>query len=206
MELTHLLLIRHAEVEPRYQRVFGGRIDMDLSDTGRAQAAQLARFLQRWKLSAVYTSPMRRVRETLAPLLVNGTPAPTVLPELREVDFGDWTGHGWEEIQTRFKVSAYNWLDELDRGAIPGAESAAALRARLQPCVDRLLREHAGGTVAVYCHGGVVRALLALLLDLPLRKFAGFEVDYASVTEVEIGERGAEVQLLNFAPWRYLPA
>lgn len=206
MSPTHLLLIRHAEVEPRYQRVFGGRIDMALSEEGRAQAAQLARFLGRWQLSAIYSSPMRRVRETLAPLLVNGTPAPEVLPDLREVDFGDWTGHRWEEVLERFKVSPFDWLDELERGKIPGAESGATLQGRLRPCLDRILGAHAGGTVAVYCHGGVVRALLSLLLDLPLKKFAGFEVDYASVTEVEVGPRGAEVQLLNFAPWRYLAA
>lgn len=204
MLLTHLLLIRHAEVELRYHRVFGGRIDMDISEHGREQAEQLAHFLQRWELDAIYSSPMKRVRATLAPLLVNGTPAPVVLPDLREVDFGDWTGHRWEEILTRFNVSAFNWLDEIERDAVPGAESGAALRARLQPCLDRILREHAGQTVAIYCHGGIVRGLLALLLGLPLPKFAGFEVDYASVTEVEISERGAEVQLLNFAPWRYL--
>ena len=206
MSLTHLLLIRHAEVELAYHRVFGGRIDMDLSPHGHEQAEQLAAFLQRWELDAIYTSPMRRVRATLDPLLVNGTPAPTILDALREVDFGDWTGHRWEEILTRFQVSAFDWLAELERGAVPGGESGAQLLGRLRPCVEDILRQHAGQTVAVYCHGGVVRGLLALLLDLPLRKFSAFEVDYASVTEVEISERGAEVQLLNFAPWRYLPS
>lgn len=204
MSLTHLLLIRHAEVELRYHRIFGGRIDMDLSEYGCEQAEQLAHFLRRWTLDAIYASPMKRVQATLAPLLVNGTPQPVVLPELREVDFGEWTGHRWEEILTRFNVSAFNWLDELERDAVPGAESGAALRTRLRPCLERILRDHAGQTVAIYCHGGVVRVLLALLLDLPLAKFAAFEVDYASVTEVEISERGAEVQLLNFSPWRYL--
>ncbi len=206
MLLTHLLLIRHAEVELRYHRIFGGRIDMDLSEHGGEQAEQLAHFLRRWQFDAIYASPMKRVQATLAPLLVNGTPKPVVLPELREVDFGEWTGHRWEEILTRFQVSAFNWLDELERGAVPGAESGAELRARLRPCLERILQAHAGQTVAIYCHGGVVRGLLALLLDLPLTKCAAFEVDYASVTEVEISERGAEVQLLNFSPWRYLSA
>ena len=67
---TRLLLIRHAEVEASYQGVFGGRIDMDLSPRGHDQAATLARYLHEKPLSAIYASPMKRVQQTLAPLLV----------------------------------------------------------------------------------------------------------------------------------------
>ena len=206
MSATQLLLVRHAEVEARYQRVFGGRIDMDLSPRGREQAVVLARYLQRRQLDGLYASPMRRVEQTLAPLLVNGVPRPVVLPELREVDFGDWTGHTWDDIPGRFHASPYDWLHELDRGAIPGGESGAALRARLEPCLGRVLRDRADQTLALYCHGGVIRCLLAILLDLPLAKMTHFEVDYASLTHVEVNTEKAEVQLLNFAPWRELPA
>lgn len=206
MSTTNLLLIRHAEVEARYQRVFGGRIDMDLSPTGLEQAAALARYLQRRRLDAVYASPMKRVQRTLAPLLVNGTPRPVVLPDLREVDFGDWTGYGWEDVLTRFNVSAYDWLHHLEAGTVPNGESARDLQGRVEPCLRQILRDHPGQTVAIYCHGGVVRALLSILLDLPLSKMTHFEVDYASVTDVEVNARTTEVQLLNFAPWRELAA
>lgn len=206
MSATQLLLVRHAEVEARYQRIFGGRIDMELSPRGHEQAAALARYLGRRPLDAIYASPMKRVQQTLAPLLVNGTPQPTVLPELREVDFGDWTGFGWDEIHHRFDVRAYDWLDELERGTIPNAESAQALRARLAPCLERILHDHADQTVAVFCHGGVIRSLLSILLALPLAKMTHFEVDYASLTHVEVQPDKAEVQLLNFAPWRELAA
>ena len=204
MSATQLSLIRHAEVERKYHRIFGGRIDMDLSDYGHEQAGQLANYLRRLKFDALYASPMKRVQQTLAPLLVNGTPRPVVLADLREVDFGDWTGHGWEEIQHKFNVSAYDWLRELERGALPNGESAAILRARVEPCLRQILRDHAGRHVGIYCHGGIVRMLLSILLDLPLSKFSAFEVDYASVTQVEVAADHAEVQLLNFAPWRHL--
>ena len=206
MSATHLLLVRHAEVEARYQRIFGGRIDMELSPRGHEQAAVLARYLGRRPLDALYASPMKRVQQTLAPLLRNGTPRPVILPDLREVDFGDWTGFGWEDIHQRFDVSAYDWLVELERDAIPQAESAQRLRARLEPCLQAMLRDHPGQTVAVYCHGGVIRSLLSILLALPLSKMTHFEVDYASVTHVDVTAQKAEVQLLNFAPWRELVA
>src|SRR6185436_8585641 len=97
---TQLVLIRHGEVEAAYQRVFGGRIDMNLSPRGDEQAKALARWLERQPLNAVYASPMKRVQQTLAPFTAsNGwTSRVVVMDNLREVDFGDWTGHTWEGV------------------------------------------------------------------------------------------------------------
>jgi len=199
---THLWLVRHAEVEARYQKVFGGRIDMELSPRGHEQAATLAHWLQRQPIEFSYASPMQRVRQTLAPALVHGIPAPVVLPDLREVDFGDWTGHSWDEVQEKFGVSAFDWLNQLDRGAIRNAETGASYRARVEPCVRQILREQPGRSVGVFCHGGVIRMILAILLELPLTKMAAFEIDYASVTKISLFPHKTEVQFLNFAPWR----
>ena len=201
-----LYLIRHGEVETRYHRVFGGsRIDMELSPHGHQQAATLAQWLGRKKLDAIYSSPMQRVRQTLAPLLAgNGQHAPVEMAGLREVDFGDWTGCNWAQVQEKFGVSAYNWLHEMERGAIPNGESAAGYRARVEPCLRQIIAEHPGRNVAVYCHGGVVRMILSILLELPFPKMSSFEIDYASLTHVELYPHKTEVQLLNFAPWRDL--
>ena len=199
---TSLLLVRHAEVEEKYHRVFGGTIDMNLSPRGHEQAAALTHWLKRQPLDAIYASPMRRVQQTLAPLAGNGSPKPVIIPDLHEVDFGDWTGLSWEAVQEKFGVSAFQWLDLLERGAIPNAENTARYRARIEPCLQKVLSESRHKNAAVFCHGGVIRMLLAILLDLPLTKMAAFEIDYASVTRVELHPHKTEVQFLNFTPWR----
>jgi broad specificity phosphatase PhoE len=201
---TRLILIRHAEVEARYQRVFGGTVDMDLSPRGHEQAAALAEFLRTKPFDALYASPMKRVQQTLAPLLRNGTPPPTVLLDLREVDFGDWTGHGWEAVREKFGVNAFTWLEQLERGTIPNAENVVTYRARVAQCRDEILAAQTGKTIAVFCHGGVIRMLLSLLLDLPLARMSMFEIDYASVSEIELKPNRVEIQLLNLTPWRDL--
>lgn len=207
MHVTRLLLLRHAEVEERYHRIFGGRIDMNLSARGHEQAGALATYLKQKPVQAVYASPMKRVQQTLAPYTANGAPTPVIVPDLREVDFGDWTGHGWESIREKFGLSAYDWLELLTQDRIPNAETSAAYRARVEASINPIIARHSGQTVAVFCHGGIVRMLLSILLGLPLPAFAHFDVDYASLTEVELQpHRKAEVQLLNFTPWRDLPA
>jgi len=204
--ITRLWLIRHAEVEVRYQKTFGGRIDMNLSPRGRRQAEMLAAHLQGKTIDAVYASPMKRVQQTLAPLLKNGAPSPTVLPGLREVDFGDWTGYNWFEVQKKFGVHPYDWLDQIGRGAVPHGESGDQFRARVEPCLFDIIGRHPGGTAAIFCHGGVIRMILAILLELPLPKTNSFEIEYASVTQVALHPHLNEIELLNFTPWRDLVA
>lgn len=199
---TRLYLIRHGEVEERYHRIFGGRIDMNLSSVGHQQAAALAGYLKNQPLNAVYASPMKRVQQTYSPYVNAGGHAPQTMDDLREVDFGDWTGLGWPEVHERFGKHATDWLEHLEHGGIPNAETAHGYRARVQPCLRHVLGEHPSEHVAMFCHGGVVRQMLSIMLDLPLSKMKMFEVDYASVTVVDWEPHHVEIQLLNFAPWR----
>ena len=202
MPTTRLLLLRHAEVEENFQHLFGGRVDMNLSPRGHEQAAALAAHLKSVPLAAIYASPMKRVQQTLAPLLANGTPRLVVLPGLREMDFGDWTGRRWSDIAAHQQVSNSQWLELLARGAVANAESEPALRERVEPCWRQMVRDHPGETVAVACHGGVIRMLLAIALDLPLGRFGSFEVEYASVTVVEARSDRNILKSLNYTPWQ----
>lgn len=202
---TRLLFLRHAEVEEAYHRVFGGRIDMAISNLGREQARALADYVsRRFAVDALYASPMRRVQMTLEPLLPRLPFAPVVVDDLREVDFGSWTGLRWDQISERFGVTAFDWLDNLERGTMPDAEPEEMFRRRLNRVLQRIFQECQGKTVAVACHGGVIRMALSVLLELPLHKMTHLEIDYASLTWVDCTGRKREMQLQNFTPWRDL--
>jgi broad specificity phosphatase PhoE len=202
---TRLYLIRHGEVDSRYRQIFGGaRIDMELSEVGHGHARALADWFGQSALDAIYASPMVRVRQTAQPLLAARGLEPVLLEGLREVDFGDWTGFRWDEIQERFGVAAYDWLEVLENGGIPNGECADALRNRVRPCLQTILEENPNRSVAVVCHGGIVRVMLSLLLEVPLAHMAHFNVDYGSVTMLELQphkKHAIEVELLNFCPW-----
>jgi broad specificity phosphatase PhoE len=202
--ITRLLLIRHAEVEPQYQGVFGGRIDMNLSERGHKQAELLAKFLRGRNFDAIYASPMKRVQQTFAPSAKHHRVKQVILPGLREIDFGDWTGFGWDAVRRKFGIQPYEWLDKIELGVVPNGESTAHFRKRVEPCLRKIIRENRGKTAAIFCHGGVIRMLLAILLDLPLPKTGAFDIEYTSVTQVALHPHMNEIELLNFTPWRDL--
>jgi broad specificity phosphatase PhoE len=202
---TRLLLIRHAEVELRYQGVFGGRIDMNLSERGHEQAITLAKFLRAKKFDAIYASPMKRVQQTFEPSRKHHPVKAVIMPGLREIDFGDWTGFGWDAVREKFGIQPYEWLDKIELGVVPNGESTVHFRKRVEPCLRKIIRENRGKTAAIFCHGGVIRMMLALLLDLPLPKTGSFDIEYTSVTQVALHPHMNEIELLNFTPWRDLP-
>lgn len=177
---------------------------MELSPLGHQQVQAAADYFQRHPPHVMYASPMKRVQQTLAPLAQWTGLTPIILPGLREVDFGAWTGLSWEQVYERFKVSAFDWLKELEAGSIAGAESTADFRARVEESLRQILRDSAHKEIAVVAHGGVNRMLLALLLDLPFAKMSAFDIEYASITRVKVAPNKTEVELLNFAPWRDL--
>jgi broad specificity phosphatase PhoE len=203
--VTTLHLIRHAEVEAAYQGVFGGIIDMNLSPRGEQQAVALANYLCPRPFDLIFASPMKRVQQTLAPVLQQPRPTPIVLPKLHEVHFGDWTGLNFPEVKARFGYDAHQWLELLDAGTIPNAENVNSYRDRVDGCLQEILKHSTGKTVGVFCHGGIIRMLLALLLKLPFAEMDRFDVEYASLTTVVIKPERVRLQLLNFTPWRDLP-
>jgi broad specificity phosphatase PhoE len=204
-EPTRLLLVRHAEVEQRYHKIFGGTIDMNISPRGQEQAATLAKFLHGKKMDAIYASPMKRVQQTIAPVLNNGAPPQKITRDLREVDFGDWTGLNWEQVCAKFNLLTHEWLNHIERGITPNGEDGQQFRKRVEPCLREIISKHPGQTVGIFCHGGVVRMILAILLEIPLPKTNMFEIEYASVTQIVLRPNHAEIELLNFTPWRDLP-
>ncbi len=201
---TRLHLVRHGEVDEAYHQVFGGSIDMELSPVGHDQAKGLAKFLQCHNYDYIYRSPMVRVQQTAKPLLDALGREAEVIGDLREVDFGVWTGHKWHEIQEKFGVDAEDWLVHLENGDVDEAESMDGYRSRIRGSLEHMMGEGSGQVVLVLCHGGVIRMLMSLLLDEPFSKMDRYEVDFASLTVIEHRSNRAEIKLHNFAPWLWL--
>ena len=200
-----LYLVRHGEVAEEYHQVFGGRIDMELSPLGHSQAKHLAAFLHDRSFNRIYRSPMVRVKQTAEPLLRSLGKEALVIDDLCEVDFGVWTGYKWYEIKEKFGVDAIDWLLHLQNEDIPEAEPIDVYQSRIQKSLNRILNEGEGDEVLVFCHGGVIRMLLSLMLKEPFCKMDRFEVDYASLSVLEIRGERVELILHNFAPWKWLP-
>lgn len=161
-----LLLVRHGESEPaRPGQPFplrDGHGDPSLHPRGHEQARAVAARLRSETLHAIYVTTLRRTHQTAAPLVERLGLTPIVEPDLREVHLGDWDGG---EYRIRAANGDPAWQRALARhewGEIPGAETTAALQARVRAALLRLAAAHADQRIAAFVHGGVIGAALAI--------------------------------------------
>lgn len=147
-----MALVRHWPAEVAAGLCYG-RLDVPLRPVEAEAVARLRAALGR--PVAVWCSPARRCRQTLALLAGADWPGPVFDADLLELDFGAWEGRAWDDVP-RAEIDA--WATDLVGRAPPGGESGGALLARVERFAGRL---GAGGLVVG--HGGPLKLLAALL-------------------------------------------
>lgn len=194
-----ILLIRHGESQPaRPGEPFpakAGQGDPSLHPNGIAQAAAVRRRLQREPLAAIYVTTLQRTQQTAAPLANALNLIPGVEPDLREVFLGDWD-------LGEYRIRAANrdpiFVQAMERGEwgdIPGAETTAALQARVRLGLERIAATHPDKLVAVFVHGGVIGAALAVATGS--RSFAFNGAANGSISRVVIQQGDWTVRGFN---------
>jgi alpha-ribazole phosphatase len=155
--MSRVLFIRHAETEMAGR--YCGHSDPDLNAQGRAQLSRLAHLLADEMLDTVYSSDLRRATST-AHAIGAGRNIPQVLrPALREIDFGDWEGMRWEEIERLDPEYALNWVKSYPNLPALSGESFEDFERRVLTEVNHLM-DRSRGPIAVVTHGGVLRVVL----------------------------------------------
>lgn len=182
-----LLLIRHAEpVRIAAGEGDGGPVDPELTSRGRAQAERLAAWLACEPLDAVVASPLRRARETAAPLARRQSIGVEVGSELVEYDVRADHYIPAEELKVTRDA---RWTAMLDgRWEEFGGEAPERFRARVVPALAAVVERFPGGRVAVVCHGGVINVYLGALLGLD--RHLWFEPGYTSISRVAAARSG----------------
>lgn len=150
-----------------------GRLDVD------AHAPQAVAERLKPRLPAqvpVFTSPLRRARHLAEAL----HPAPVIDERLCEINFGDWEGRAWDDIE-RDALDA--WAADVTGFTPPGGESVAGLQARV---IDFARSLPALPAVALVAHAGVLRALVGHWQRLPLAEWTQRKFDFGSLTTLHI--------------------
>lgn len=168
---------------------------MRLNEEGRAQAEGLAARLSSAPLRAVYSSPLERALETAAPLARALGLEVRVSGALNELDFGEWTGRTFSELEREPGWRRFNSFRSGTR--IPGGELMAEAQARFVAEMGRLRERHAGEALALVSHADPIRAAVAHYAGIPLDLFLRVEVSPASVSVVEVGEYGPRIISVN---------
>jgi broad specificity phosphatase PhoE len=154
----HLHLVRHGEVDNPQHVVYATLPGFELSELGRVQAKEAARYLSSQPIVAVWSSPLERALSTAAVIAARAGLPVSVDEELIEWRIADdWAGIVWEELPTTRPGELEAYLEH--PWDLPFArESLTELAARMRGVLQRLHERHVEGDVVVVSHQDPVQA------------------------------------------------
>lgn len=179
--MTKIILARHGETEWNVAEVFRGRIDIELNETGRKQAALLAEYLGNSEIDAVYSSPLKRALETAEMIASYHQLETEIAPSLIDFNYGKWQGLPHLEVKDKYKELYTEWTKNPHRVKIPRGESLDDVRKRATTVVDGAIAKYKG-TVVLVSHRVVNKVLICALLGLDNSHFWNIRQDTCGIT------------------------
>jgi len=178
-------LARHGETEANVAGTWQGATDHPLNERGRRQAVALAEYIAQAypDVEAIYTSPLKRARETAQAVAEKLAGVPVHVDQgLSEYNLGEWEGLTYEEL--RYERRLWERMAEDPHWAPPGGESAYRFATRVVQALQRIAAQHPGAKVLVVSHGGALATALALLLERDGRQWRKYQMANCAVTEL----------------------
>lgn len=131
------------------------------------QAQRLAERLSCVPLTAVYTSPLQRARQTAEAIAIMHDLPVQVEVDLREIDYGDWEGIAVPELGRCFPEAEQTRINDPLNFAAPNGEPFAHFIERVTLVMQRIVKAHLGETICVIAHQCVNRIVLCWVLQAP---------------------------------------
>ncbi|MCR4317200.1 MAG: alpha-ribazole phosphatase [Planctomycetes bacterium] len=172
-----IYLIRHTAPKADPKTCYG-QLDLELMDTFLGEAETIVTQIRNTQMALVYSSPLKRCI-SLAKLL---SKSPIVDRRLMEINFGEWEGRKWGEIDRK---PLDRWMADFVNARCPGGESFKDLEFRVLDFLSEIKRAEVERAVLV-THGGVIRTIVAFAEGTPLSHAFDIRVEYGEVRRIVI--------------------
>ncbi|WP_422746235.1 glucosyl-3-phosphoglycerate phosphatase [Mycobacterium sp. WMMD1722] len=215
MRVRRLVMLRHGQTEYNAGRRMQGQLDTELSELGRAQAVVAAEALAKRHPLAIVSSDLRRALDTADALGERAGMPVAVDSRLRETHLGEWQGMTHLEVDAVAPGARLAWRDDA-RWAPHGGESRVDVARRSRPLVAELVGAQSGWgsdadgepdrPVVLVAHGGLIAALTADLLGLPVDNWPVLggmgNASWVQLSGHAGGDDGADDMALDGIRWR----
>jgi len=194
---TTVLLARHGQTQSNVTGFFMGWSDEDINDLGYTQAHSLAFRLASLPIDSVYTSPLKRARNTALILAKPHNLDLKVLDDLIEIKLGDWQGLHMDEISQKWPELWKQSRIDPSEVTMPNGESFQQVTERAARAFDMIVSDNQDKQVAMVTHDVVIRVLVAHILGASNSIYRQFEINNASLSTIRVTNGKARLITLN---------
>ncbi len=197
--MLRMFVIRHGETEWNLKGLYQGQTDTNLTERGIRQAELTADALSKIKFEAIYSSPLKRAKDTAQKIAEKtGNKEIRVIDNLTEISHGLWEGKTYEEVQKEYPNLLKMWRLNPAEVVMPQGESLSDVKERLIKALSIIFFETPKGNVCIVSHDAVIKVLLCETVDAPLNSFWSFKVANGGISVIERLESGKlRLVLLN---------
>jgi alpha-ribazole phosphatase/probable phosphoglycerate mutase len=188
-----IYLIRHGETTNADEVCFNGHFDVDLSDQGKNQSRRIADALKNLPIKAIYSSDLKRTQIGAQYVADEHKLKHIPCKELREIAFGNWEGLSISEVNRNYPGKLKERLKNIEQFRVEGGESFFQLRDRVIPKFEEIISRHPCDSIVILCHGGVIRTILAHILEISVKNLFRINQPYSSVNIIQFYEEGDPV-------------
>ncbi len=179
--MTRLFLVRHGRTGWNKEQIFRGTKDIPLDAVGREEALLVGERLKGERITAVYSSPLARAKETAEAIARFYNLEVQVLPGLNDLNFGEWEGMSLLAVKRQYPDLYQQWLQAPHQVIFPGGEGLDAVSSRAMKAVEEIIERHPQETVALVSHRVVLKVLICALLGLDNSHFWNIGQDTTAV-------------------------
>lgn len=194
---TKVVLVRHGETEWNKTSRYQGVRDIKLNEKGKYQAEKLFEYLKDEDFDIIYSSTLKRARETVKKIADYQNKEIITISKLMEIDFGQWEGLTFSEIEENYPDLAKKWAKDPTCCKPPEGEHIKEVEERVGNTIDKIVDENPDKKILIATHGGIIRIIFAYLLGLPLSRIFSIEVENGSVSRINFYKHYPVVKLLN---------
>lgn len=181
-----ITLVRHTTPEVK-EGVCYGQTDLHVDATFKNHLDAIKEMVEIDEQTQFITSPLVRCKLLTTALAANGGET-TEDARLKELDFGSWENKKWSDIPAK---QMQEWGQDYLNNKVHGGESMNDLNDRVKAFWSEFIEksykeEEEDSHYVIVTHAGVIRSILHILLEMPLKKAFSLLVNYGGVVEIQM--------------------
>ncbi len=197
--VTHrVMLVRHGETDASMKGRCYGKLDVPLSTEGVSQVKKTAQLIAPLQPTFIVSSPRIRALDSAEIIAHRCQLSVSVNEQFAELDFGDLEGERYEDVEAEHPKFFAQWMSNPTQVTFPNGESYQSMAERVVMGYDALLQNNRDAKCVLVAHGGVIRIILAHVLELDAGNVFRLDQSYAGISCIDYYESTPVLRVMNW--------
>ena len=197
--LMETILVRHDETNWNKDKRCQDISDTNLNETGLKQAEKLKNYFYSKKIGAIFTSNLKRAKQTADIINFNNRCALYYLEKLREMDQGNFEGIYFKVLNEKYLSELKKWRENPNTFRIPNGKTLGEVKERVIVFMNNIVRKYSNfSSIVIVSHNLILSSFLCFISSKNLKYFTDFTLKSASISIIDYSKNIFSIKTKNY--------